>query len=113
MIDVFKKIDGDRIKSLGSVGRLTETISTGYQLKSSRLELQTHTERQRLDDPALRGRPILVGSPSDREVLLVEEAERVELAAAQLPASGSFGERYTPSGDQKRPGQHGGTDRVN
>ena len=33
MIDVFKKIDGDRIKSLGYVGRLAELMPTGYQLK--------------------------------------------------------------------------------
>ena len=46
MIDVFKKIDGDRIKSLGYVGRLAESMPTGYQLKASRFELQGHTEGQ-------------------------------------------------------------------
>ena len=33
MIDVFEKIEGDRIKSLGYVGRLTESVPTGDQLK--------------------------------------------------------------------------------
>ena len=46
MIDMFEKIDGDRIKSLGYVRRLTELMPTGNQLKASRLELQTHTEGQ-------------------------------------------------------------------
>jgi hypothetical protein len=34
MIDMFEKIDGDRIKSLGYVGRLTESMPTGNQLKA-------------------------------------------------------------------------------
>ncbi len=46
MIYLFEKIDGRRIKSLGYVGRLTESMSTGYQLKVSRLELHAYTEGQ-------------------------------------------------------------------
>jgi hypothetical protein len=46
MIDMFEKIDGDGIKSLGYVGRLTESMPTGNQLKVSRLELQAYTEGQ-------------------------------------------------------------------
>ena len=29
MINVFEKIEGDRIKSLGYIGRLTESVLTG------------------------------------------------------------------------------------
>ena len=46
MINMFKKIDGCRIKSLGYVGRLAEFVPTGYQLKVGRLELQAYTEGQ-------------------------------------------------------------------
>ena len=46
MIDMFEKIDGYRIKSFGYVGRLTESVPTGYQLKVSCLELQAYTEGQ-------------------------------------------------------------------
>ncbi len=35
MINMFEKIDGCRIKSLGYVGRLAESVPTGYQLKVS------------------------------------------------------------------------------
>jgi hypothetical protein len=44
MINMFEKISGCQIKSLGYVGRLTQSVPTGYQLKVSRLELQTYTE---------------------------------------------------------------------
>ena len=46
MINMFEKIDGCRIKSLGYVGRLAGYVPTGYQLKVSRLELQAYTEGQ-------------------------------------------------------------------
>ena len=46
MNDVFEQIDGNRIKSLGYVGWLTESVPTGDQLKVSGLELQAHTEGQ-------------------------------------------------------------------
>jgi len=46
MNHVFQQIDGNRIKFLAYVGRLTESVPTGDQLKVSRLELQAHTEGQ-------------------------------------------------------------------
>ena len=33
MINVFEKFEGNRIKSFGYVGRLTESVPTGEQLK--------------------------------------------------------------------------------
>ena len=46
MNDVFEQIDGNRIKSLGYVCRLSESVPTGDQLKASCLELQADTEGQ-------------------------------------------------------------------
>ena len=43
MTNMVEKTDGSGIKSLGYVGRLTESVPTGYQLKVSCLELQAHT----------------------------------------------------------------------